>query len=159
MTKQYGISPVTAGSIAATFGIGAVCAKPLLGWLSDLHGHARKRISILCLAAFAVMLMVFGQSSTVTQFYLIAPLLGAVGFGYTPVLMAQVSDACGRNSAGAGAGLTNAIWQSGSAMSPLAVGYLYGQTHSFAVALLTLAVGPVVAVAALMLLPSGRSQK
>jgi hypothetical protein len=39
------------------------------------------------------------------------------------------------------------------------VGYLYGQTHSFAVALLTLAVGPVVAVAALMLLPSGRSQK
>ncbi|MFX5602872.1 MFS transporter, partial [Acinetobacter baumannii] len=86
--------------------------KPLLGWLSDLHGHARKRISILCLAAFAVMLMVFGQSSTVTQFYLIAPLLGAVGFGYTPVLMAQVSDACGRNSAGAGAGLTNAIWQS-----------------------------------------------
>ncbi|WER50080.1 MFS transporter [Cupriavidus sp. WKF15] len=152
MTRQYGITPVTAGSIAATFGIGAVIAKPVLGWLSDLHSNARKRISILCLSAFAVMLMVFGQSSTITQFYLIAPLLGAVGFGYTPVLMAQVSDASGRNSAGAAAGLTNAIWQSGSAMSPLVVGYFYGQTHSFSVALLTLAVGPVIAVAALMFL-------
>jgi len=154
MTRQYGISPVVAGSIAASFGVGAVIAKPVLGWLSDVQSNARKRISILCLSAFAVMLVIFGQCSTVTQFYLIAPVLGAVAFGYTPVLMAQVSDASGRNSAGAGAGLTNAIWQSGSAMSPLVVGYFYAQTHSFAVALLTLAAGPLVAVAALTMLPS-----
>ena len=158
MTKQYSISPVTAGAIVTLFGIGAVIAKPLLGWLSDIHNGARKRISILCLTAFAIMLMVFGQSSTVSQFYLLAPLLGAAAFGYTPVLMAQVSDASGRNSAGAGAGLTNAIWQSGSAVSPLVVGYFYQQTHSFSAALLTLAVGPVVAVVALSLLP-GRSSK
>jgi predicted MFS family arabinose efflux permease len=158
MTKQYGISPVTAGSIVAIFGIGAVIAKPVLGWLSDLYRGARKTISILCLAAFAVMLFVFGQCSTVTQFYLLAPLLGAAAFGYTPVLMAQVSDASGRNSAGAGAGLTNAIWQSGSAVSPLVVGYFYQQTHSFLIALLTLAIGPVLAVVALSLLP-GRSSK
>jgi len=158
MTKQYGISPVTAGSIAASFGVGAVIAKPVLGWLSDVHSSARKRISILCLSAFAIVLMIFGQCSTVTQFYLIAPVLGAVAFGYTPVLMAQVSDASGRNSAGAGAGLTNAIWQSGSAISPLVVGYFYAQTHSFSVALLSLAVGPLVAVAALTLLP-GRISK
>src|SRR6516164_2144602 len=153
MTKQYGISPVAAGSIVACFGIGAVIAKPVLGWLSDVYNGARKTISILCLAAFAVMLFVFGQCFTVTQFYLLAPLLGAVAFGYTPVLMAQVSDASGRNSAGAGAGLTNAIWQSGSAVSPLVVGYFYQQTHSFSIALLTLAVGPVVGVAALLFLP------
>ena len=158
MTKQYGISPVTAGSIVTLFGIGAVIAKPLLGWLSDIHNGARKRISILCLTAFAIMLIVFGQSSTVSQFYLLAPLLGAAAFGYTPVLMAQVSDASGRNSAGAGAGLTNAIWQSGSAVSPLVVGYFYQQTHSFSIALLTLAVGPVVGVTALLFLP-GRPSK
>lgn len=158
MTKQYGISPVTAGSIVACFGVGAVIAKPVLGWLSDVYNGARKGISILCLTAFTVALSVFGQCSTITQFYLLAPLLGAVAFGYTPVLMAQVSDASGRNSAGAGAGLTNAIWQSGSAVSPLVVGYFYQQTHSFSVALLTLAVGPVVGVAALSLLP-GRSSK
>src|SRR5262249_42963310 len=127
MTKQYGISPVTAGSILTFFGIGAVIAKPLLGWLSDIHHGARQRVSTLCLTAFAIMLMVFGQCSTVSQFYMLAPLLGAAAFGYTPVLMAQVSDASGRNSAGAGAGLTNAIWQSGSAVSPLVVGYFYQQ--------------------------------
>jgi predicted MFS family arabinose efflux permease len=69
-----------------------------------------------------------------------------------------VSDASGRNSAGAGASLTNAIWQSGSAVSPLVAGYFYQQTHSFSIALLTLAVGPVVGVAALLFLP-GRSSK
>jgi sugar phosphate permease len=158
MTKQYGISPVAAGSIVACFGIGAVIAKPVLGWLSDIYNGARKTISILCLAAFAVMLFVFGQCFTAPQFYLLAPLLGAVAFGYTPVLMAQVSDASGRNSAGAAAGLTNAIWQSGSAVSPLVVGYFYQQTHSFSIALLTLAVGPMVAVVALSFLP-GRSSK
>ena len=35
MTRQYGISPVVAGSIIASFGIGAVIAKPTLGWISD----------------------------------------------------------------------------------------------------------------------------
>jgi hypothetical protein len=43
-------------------------------------------------------------------------------------------------------------------VSPLVVGYFYQQTHSFSAALLTLAVGPVVAVVALSLLP-GRSSK
>jgi MFS family permease len=158
MTKQYGISPVVAGSITALFGIGAVIAKPTLGWLSDIlseiRNGARKLISILCLSAFAAMLVVFGQCSTLTQFYLVAPVLGAVAFGYTPVLMALVSHASGRSSAGSGAGLTNAIWQSGSALSPLAVGHVYGLIHSFPIALLTLAIGPVVGVMALILLPS-----
>jgi len=158
MTKQYGISPVTAGSVAAVFGVGAFIAKPVLGWLSDVYRGERKRISILCMFAFAGMLLVFGQCSTLTQFYLVAPLLGVVGYGYTPVLMAQISDASRRNSAGAGAGFTNAIWQSGSALSPLVVGYFYAQTHSFSVALLTLAVGPLIAAAALLALPGPSSK-
>jgi sugar phosphate permease len=153
MTKQYGISPVVAGSITACFGIGAVIAKPLLGWLSDLMRGGRKLISILCLGGFAVVLWIFGQCSTVTAFYIVAPILGVVGFGYTPVLMAQISDACGKNSAGSGAGLTNALWQTGSAMAPLAVGYFYGHSHSFEVAFATLAVGPIIAVIALLFLP------
>jgi sugar phosphate permease len=155
MTKQYGISPVVAGSITAWFGVGAVIAKPTLGWVSDLRNVSRKLISILCLLAFSAALLVFGRCSTAAQFYLVAPLLGAFAFGYTPVLMAQVSDASGKRSAGAGAGLTNAIWQSGSAISPLAVGHVYGQTHSFLLALLTLALGPLVGVVALLFVSPG----
>ncbi|MCA8030985.1 MFS transporter [Burkholderia cepacia] len=143
MTKQYGISPVTAGSISALFGVGAVIAKPLLGWLTDLMQGATKRVSIACLVGFSFMLLVFGQCSTVTQFYLVAPFLGAVAFGYTPVLIAQVTEASGLKFAGAAAGLTNAIWQSGSALSPIVVGQVYASTHSFFLALVTLAAGPL----------------
>jgi len=143
MTKQYGISPVTAGSITALFGVGAVIAKPLLGWLSDLLNGATKLVSIACLLGFAIMLLVFSQCSTVTQFYWVAPFLGAVAFGYTPVLIAQVTQASGAKSAGAAAGLTNAVWQSGSALAPIVVGQVYASTHSFVAALVSLAVGPL----------------
>ncbi|SIT46493.1 Major facilitator superfamily [Paraburkholderia ribeironis] len=150
MTKQYGISPVVAGSIIASFGIGAVIAKPTLGWISDLPGVSRRMMSILCLLAFAITLLIFGACSTTRQFYLVAPILGAFSFGYLPVLMAQISDASGKRLAGASAGWTNAIWQTGSAVSPLAVGQVYGHTHSFMLALLTLAVGPVVGMVAML---------
>jgi nitrate/nitrite transporter NarK len=150
MTRQYGISPVVAGSIIASFGIGAVIAKPTLGWISDLPGISRRLMSVLVLVAFAVTLVIFGMCSTVTQFYIVAPVLGAFSYGYLPVLMAQVSDASGKRLAGASAGWTNAIWQLGSAVSPLAVGNVYGGTHSIVLAVLTLAVGPVVGMIAML---------
>ncbi|MEC5408598.1 MFS transporter [Paraburkholderia sp. MPAMCS5] len=143
MTKQYGIAPVVAGSISALFGVGAVIAKPLLGWGSDLLRGRTKLLAIGVLLCFSAMLLVFAQCSTVLQFYLVAPFLGAVAFGYTPVLIAQVTQASGVKFAGAAAGLTNAVWQSGSAIAPIAVGQVYASTHSFFMALLTLAVGPV----------------
>jgi MFS family permease len=150
MTRQYGISPIVAGSIIASFGIGAVIAKPTLGWISDLPGISRRKMSIACLFAFAATLLVFGMCSTTTQFYIVAPILGAFSYGYLPVLMAQVSDESGKRLAGASAGWTNAIWQTGSAVSPLAVGHLYGGTHSFMLALGLLAVGPLIGMVAMM---------
>ncbi|MFC6950469.1 nitrate/nitrite transporter [Paraburkholderia dipogonis] len=144
MTRQYGIAPVVAGSISALFGVGAVIAKPLLGWGSDLLRGRTKLLAIVVLVCFALMLLVFGQCSTVTQFYMVAPFLGAVAFGYTPVLIAQVTQASGVKFAGAAAGLTNAVWQSGSAVAPIVVGQVYASTHSFFMALVTLAAGPVV---------------
>jgi len=150
MTHQYGISPVVAGKIIASFGIGAVIAKPLLGWISDLRGVSRKWLSVLCLIVFAGLLVAFGQCSTASAFFLIAPVLGAFSFGYLPVLMAQISDASGKRLAGASAGWTNAVWQTGSAVAPLVVGMVYGGTHSFLLALGTLAIGPVVGAVAML---------
>lgn len=157
MTKQYGISPVTAGAIAAWFGVGAVVAKPLLGWLSDVRQGARRPLSIACLFAFAALLLVFGQASTVVQFYMIAPFLGATAFGYTPLLIAQVTEVSGENLAGAAAGLTNAIWQLGSALSPLLVGQLYANSHSFSLSLAALAVGPLIGAVTILVMASRRS--
>jgi len=152
MTKGHGITPVAAGSIMVGFGIGAVIAKPVLGWVSDLPGVSRKWLSILTLGALVVLLVVFGYCSTTTQFYVVAPLLGVFAYGYLPILMAQISDTSGKRLAGAAAGWTNAIWQAGSVVSPLAIGYVYGQTHTVPSAFLVLAIGPAVAVLVIFLL-------
>jgi len=155
MTRHHGISPITAGSILALFGVGAVIAKPLLGMISDAFNENRKFVAIGCLFALSGLLYLFGQCSTVTQFYVISPFLGAAAFGYLPVLMAQVTKASGARLAGAAAGLTNAIWQSGSAASPLVVGQVYASTHSFSLSLLALAVGPLLAGVILLFVTRG----
>ncbi|RQS19990.1 MFS transporter [Burkholderia sp. Bp8992] len=143
MIKQYEIDPVTAGRIFVLFGVGAVLTKPLLGWLSDLFDGATKLLGVLSLACFAGMLLVFSRCSTAQEFYIAAPFLGAVAFGYTPVLVAQVTQTSGAKAAGLAAGLTTAVWQLGSAMAPLVVGAVYARSHSFSYPLLTLAAGPV----------------
>ncbi|RKP59293.1 MFS transporter [Pararobbsia silviterrae] len=145
MTKQFGISPVQTGSILAAFGIGAVVSKPILGLLRDwLSGKAGKYLPIACMGCFAVLLVVFGQCSTPAAFYLLAPVLGAAAFGYTPLLSVLATSAAGKHAAGATAGLANAVWQLGSAAAPMVVGLIYAHTHSFHLALETLAAGPLV---------------
>lgn len=150
LTKEYGISPVVAGSIAAWFGFGAVVAKPVLGWLSDVWRESARLLAIGCLGAFSLFLLLFGQCSQISQFYALAPFLGAAAYGYTPLLMSHVTKISGHNSAGAAAGFSNAMWQIGSAISPLLVGYVYSNTHSFKTALATLAVGPAIGVICLV---------
>jgi len=154
MTKGHGISVLDAGRVVALFGIGAVIAKPLLGWLSDLVLSKRRLVSIGCFIAIITLLSVYGQLSTLTAFYIIAPFIGAAAYGFMPVLMAQVSDAAGKKYAGTAAGLTNAIWQLGASASPIVVGFFYAKTTSFAIALATLAVGPLFGMIALFFLPS-----
>lgn len=43
MTKEYGISPVRAGTILAVFGVGAVISRPLLGLVRDFLGTAQPK--------------------------------------------------------------------------------------------------------------------
>lgn len=150
MTKAHGISPITAGSIIATFGLAGAIGKPLIGWLVDVFRSAAKILSVLCLVFLVVALLMFGHASSLTQFYLIAPILGVVTFGSTPLFLTQVTWASGQKYAGAAAGLTNALQQCGSALAPIAVGQVFAASHSFSMAFLTLACGPLFGVVALL---------
>lgn len=149
MTKGLGISPVTAGSIVASFGVGAAIAKPGIGWFSDLIGGRRKLISIVALVLFTGALLLFGQTTSVTHLYVLAPILGIVSYGYIPLLMAELTEASGAALAGAAAGWSNAVWQLGSALAPIAVGQVFSQTHSLPAAVMALALGPMLAIVAL----------
>lgn len=150
MIKGYGLSPVVAGGITMMFGIGAIVSKPLIGLLSDWMGGRRKTLVVVCFAAFAVLLLVFGQQSDVERLRWVAPLLGVAAFAYSPLMAAMIAEVAGPRLAGSATGATNAFWQLGSVTVPLAVGAAFQSTHSFFVAFVALSVGPALAVLAML---------
>ena len=145
MIKEHSFTPVQAGSVTAMFGIGAVIAKPTIGYLSDLLGGKKKVLLIICYACFAVMLFVFSNMTNLTHFRIVAPLLGVFAFSYTPLMAAMIAENAGVKNAAAATGLTNAIWQIGSIIVPVAIGVVFQSTGSFLWVFSTLAVGPVLA--------------
>lgn len=154
MIKQYGISPITAGEIMSTFGIGAIIGKPALGWIRD-HSRPliRRLLPVGCLIIFSALLIVWSQCSTTSEFFIVAPLLGIAAYGYTPLLYLLIADFSNKSAVGAAAGFANAVFQMGAVASPLIVGASYSQTHSFAIVLAILAVGPCFGALLLLLLP------
>ncbi|MBV9231642.1 MAG: MFS transporter [Chloroflexi bacterium] len=143
MVTHYHVSLVQAGFIVALFGIGAIISKPLIGWLSDWLGGARKVPIIIILASFVVMLLIFGSLSSVTAFEIAAPFLGITAFVYSPLMNTMVPEVAGRTAISSSAGITNAFWQLGSVIVPLVVGVVFQSTHSFYAAFVALAAGPL----------------
>ena len=143
MMKGRGVSPVRAGFITAMFGVGAILAKPLIGLLSDWLGGRRRVLVIVCLFSFTAMLLLFGALHTERAFLIAAPILGVTAFVYSPLMAAMVAESAGSRLVGSATGLTNAFWQLGNVVVPLAVGVVYQSTQSFSAAFVTLAGGPL----------------
>ena len=150
MVKGHGLSPSVAGSITMMFGVGAIVSKPCIGLLSDWLGGRRKALVMLCVGSFAGLLLVFGSLHTETQFRMVAPLLGVTAFAYSPLMAAMIAEIAGSLLAGSATGMTNALWQLGSVIVPVAVGAVYQFSHSFLAAFITLALGPLVAFVSMM---------
>jgi sugar phosphate permease len=151
LVKGHGFSAQQAGFVVALFGAGAVIAKPVVGLISDLLGGIRRVPIVICLVGFVVMLLVFGALRTESAFMITAPLLGVFAFVYSPLMAALVAEVAGRELAGSATGLTNASWQLGSAVVPLAVGAVYHAWNSFYAAFVALAVGPMLGAIAMLL--------
>lgn len=143
MVKGHRIVPVQAGFIVAIAGIAGLVSKPSVGWLSDKLGGRRKALTVASFIFFFVALLAFGQLSELDAFRLAAPFVGIGAFVYSPLLVTLVAEQSGINRAGSAAGIANAVWQSGSAMSPAVVGLVFQATHSFQMAFAALALGPL----------------
>jgi nitrate/nitrite transporter NarK len=150
MVKGHALSLATAASIAALFGVGAVISKPLIGLVSDWAGGRRKALVMGCFVSFAMLLLVFGNLETESQFRMIAPIIGVACFAYSPLTAAMVAEIAGRQLAGSATGAINAFWQLGVVLVPLAVGAVVQSTHSFFAAFVTLAIGPAFAAVVLL---------
>jgi sugar phosphate permease len=156
LTVAHGLSPVVAGSVLMGFGVGAFLSKPLFGWLYDtLHRYARL-VAVVDLVLFIVLLAAFGKCSSTSGYFLIAPLLGAAAYGYTPLLIGLYTQASGPGLAGAAAGFVNTIWSVGSFVSPMVAGYVFGHGRSLDLTLAVIAAGPLAGIAFLCCLGGRR---
>lgn len=145
MIKGHGIDPAMAGGIVALYAALGVFGKPIIGIVADRFNGARRVPAMVVLGCFAVMLVVFGTLETPMGFLIAAPFLGLGAYCYLPLIVALVPRLVSSNVVGSAAGMSNAMWQIGSVLVPLAVGAVFAATdNSFMAALLTLAAGPLV---------------
>jgi sugar phosphate permease len=104
---------------------------------------------------FFVALLFFGQLTTLVAFLVMAPILGIGAYVYSPLIIAQIAELRGVEAAGSTAGITNAFWQLGSALSPVAIGVVFQATHSFQSAFFALAAGPLVSLICMYFVSEG----
>jgi len=158
MGKAHNISPVQAGYVLAVAGIAGLISKPTIGWLSDYFGARRKTLAIISLVFFCAVLLAFGQLSDLPAFRLAAPFIGVGAFIYSPLLVTMAAEHAGPSKAGSAAGVANAVWQMGSALSPALVGLVYQAQHSFSLAFAVLAAGPLFGAICLAFIKEGQRQ-
>jgi MFS family permease len=103
------------------------------------------------LAAFAVLLWLFGNNRDASQLVLLVPLLGAGAFVFGPVLNTFIAELVSPRQVATAVGLCNGIWQIGSLISPVTAGLILDHTGSYSWAFAVLAAGPLVAVGILAL--------
>jgi ACS family glucarate transporter-like MFS transporter len=150
LVSRFHLTPIDAGKVVGSFGVGAIIAKPLIGMISDALGGVRKPLAIAALLLFGISLITFGHLSKVDDFYWFAPILGVLAFVYSPLLNTMIAEVGGAGLSGSATGFTQIINTAVSAVQPIAVGFVYFETNSFFWAFGTLAIGPLLGAMALM---------
>ncbi len=146
LRTAHGLEPADAANRMAGFVVVAVVMRPVGGWLSDRIGSipvlAGTFGTVACCAAVAAqnppVTSASGSNLTLGTgaFLLMAAALGA-GSGATFALIAQSTEA---TRVGGVTGLVGAAGGLGGFVPPLLMGWLYGQSESYAVGLWLLAV-------------------
>ena len=115
-------------------------------------------LTIVSLSYFCTALLIFGPLSTLSAFMVAAPMIGIGAFIATPLLVTQIAEQGGPEMAGSAAGIANACWQLGSALSPIAVGFVFQMSHSFGGAFGVLAIGPLFGLACMLFVTEKANQ-
>ena len=155
MQKGLGLSGVESGTVSTIFGAVSLIGAPMVGMLSDWIGRPRKWLTAFVLLAIGCGLSVFGHLKSLQALEIAAALLGVMTFGWGALIASIITEIVGVRLAASAIGVSNAAFQVGSVLVPLAVGMVFQSTHSFNLAFITLAIGPIVGGVAVLAVREG----
>ncbi len=134
LTKEMGVTPVTAGRIFAVLGIFSIFCGVIYGWMSDVLGRRYGfMIAYLTLALSYIILAIWKDHA---GFYISAVVFGIASFSIPTIMAAASGDAVGGRLAPAGLGFITLFFGIGQALGPAIGGYIKDTTGTFSYAFL-----------------------
>ena len=150
LTREMGLTPVSAGRIFAVLGILSIFCGVLFGWISDVLG--RRAGSMMAYLTLALSYFIFALWKDPAGFYLSAVVFGIASFSVPTIMAAASGDAVGGTLAPAGLGFITLFFGVGQALGPVIGGWIKDTTGTFTYAfLLCAAVSLLGAVGSLIL--------
>jgi MFS family permease len=150
LTKEVGVTPVSAGRIFAVLGIFSIFCGVIYGWISDVVG--RRYGSMIAYLTLALAYLIFAVWRDYTGFYVSAVVFGIAAFSIPTIMAAASGDAVGGRLAPAGLGFITLFFGIGQALGPAIGGWIKDSTGTFTYAfLLSMVVSLVGAAGSLIL--------
>ncbi|OZC53648.1 hypothetical protein CH267_15705 [Rhodococcus sp. 06-621-2] len=132
MLIDTGVTPVRAALLASFVGIGTVVGRPLLGWLIDRYYATHVAIPMFVAAALGCVLLLVGGAG----FAPVTALLIGIGFGAEIDLMSYLSSKyIHPSNFGTLYSYIYSAFMIGSAIGPVAAGYIFDSNDSYRIAL------------------------
>jgi len=129
LTREMGLTPVSAGRIFAVLGILSIFCGVLFGWISDVLG--RRAGSMMAYLTLALSYFIFALWKDPAGFYLSAVVFGIAAFSVPTIMAAASGDAVGGSLAPAGLGFITLFFGIGQALGPVIGGWIKDTTGTF----------------------------
>jgi sugar phosphate permease len=131
LTHDLGYSIAATGVVLFVLQVAGFAASPVAGYLSDRVGRARIVAGSMAMSALVLLVMLFAPGSTL--FVFCVALLGFFLYAVRAVLQAWMLDSTPAKSTGASVGIMFSTTAIGTAIAPLAAGWIADTWGLFAV--------------------------